>query len=233
MDTGVVIRNFGFMMGGLGLTFQLAVITIVCGLILGTLLALARLSSRFWLYWPATVYIHFFRGLPLILVIFWLYFLFPVITGKPVGAFSAAIVSFIVFEAAYFAEIIRAGIQSIPKGQTMAAMASGLTGYQAARHVILPQALRNMVPALVTQSVVIFQDTSLGYVIGLREFLRRVNLVDAREARSVELYLFAGLVYFAICSAGSLASQRLEKGRQRTRSLDRHSGCQPVVRQGA
>jgi glutamate/aspartate transport system permease protein len=97
----------------------------------------------------------------------------------------------------------------------MAARASGLTGYEAARFVILPQALRNMVPALVTQSVVIFQDTSLGYVIGLREFLRRVNLVDAREARSVELYLFAGLVYFAICSAGSLASQRMEKGRQR------------------
>jgi glutamate/aspartate transport system permease protein len=215
MDTGVIIRNFGFMMGGLGLTFQLVAITIVCGLILGTLLASARLSARFWLYWPATVYIHFFRGLPLILVIFWLYFLFPVVTGKPVNAYLAAVVSFIVFEAAYFAEIVRAGIQSIPKGQTMAARASGLTGYEAARFVILPQALRNMVPALVTQSVVIFQDTSLGYVIGLREFLRRVNLVDAREARSVELYLFAGLVYFAICSAGSLASQRMEKGRQR------------------
>ncbi len=215
MDTGVIIRNFGFMMGGLGLTFQLAAITIVCGLALGTLLATARLSSRPWLYWPATAYIHFFRGLPLILVIFWLYFLFPVITGKPVNAYAAAIVSFIVFEAAYFAEIVRAGIQSIPRGQTMAARASGLTARDTARYVILPQALRNMVPALVTQSVVIFQDTSLGYVIGLREFLRRVNLVDAREARSVELYLFAGLVYFAICSAGSLASQRLEKGRQR------------------
>jgi glutamate/aspartate transport system permease protein len=203
------------MMGGLGLTLQLAAITIVGGLILGILLALARLSSRFWLYWPATAYIHFFRGLPLILVIFWLYFLFPVITGKPVNAYVAAIVSFVVFEAAYFAEIVRAGIQSIPRGQTMAARASGLSARDTAMYVILPQALRNMVPALVTQAVVIFQDTSLGYVIGLREFLRRVNLVDAREARSVELYLFAGLVYFAICSAGSLASQRLEKGRQR------------------
>ncbi|GAB6905780.1 glutamate and aspartate transporter subunit; membrane component of ABC superfamily [Desulfosarcina cetonica] len=215
MDLDVVSDNFAFMMGGLGLTVQLAVITIVCGLMLGTLLALARLSSRVWLYWPATAYIHFFRGLPLILVIFWLYFLFPVITGKPMQAFAAAIVSFIVFEAAYFAEIIRAGIQSIPEGQSMAARASGLTGYQTVRYVILPQALRNMVPALVTQSVVIFQDTSLAYVIGLREFLRRVNLVDAREARSVELYLFAGAVYFAICSAGSLASQRLEKRRER------------------
>ena len=217
MDTGVITRNFGFMMGGLGLTFQLAALTIVGGLLLGIALASARLSHRPWLYWPATAYVHFFRGLPLILVIFWLYFLFPVITGRPVDAFNAAILSFIVFEAAYFAEIVRAGIQSIPEGQTMAAFSSGLTGYQAARYVILPQALRNMVPALVTQSVVIFQDTSLGYVIGLREFLRRVNLVDAREARSVELYLFAGLVYFLICSAGSLASQRLEKDRQRMR----------------
>ncbi|WP_319407701.1 amino acid ABC transporter permease [uncultured Desulfosarcina sp.] len=233
MDTGVIVDNFDFMMGGLGLTVQLAAITIACGLILGTLLASARLSSRFWLYWPATLYIHFFRGLPLILVIFWLYFLFPVITGKSMGAFAAAIVSFIVFEAAYFAEIIRAGIQSIPKGQSMAARASGLTNVQTARYVILPQALRNMVPALVTQSVVIFQDTSLAYVIGLREFLRRVNLVDAREARSVELYLFAGVVYFAVCSAGSLASQRLERGRQRTFALDRDSACQSVVRQGA
>ena len=213
MDLGVIATNLRFMAGGLILTFQLAAITIGCGLVLGTLLAAARLSSRVWIYYPATVYIHFFRGLPLILVIFWLYFLFPVITGMPLGAYGAAIVSFVVFEAAYFAEIVRAGIQSIPKGQIMAAFASGLTAFQAARHVVLPQAMRNMVPALVTQSVVIFQDTSLGYVIGLREFLRRVNLVDAREARSVELYLFAGLVYFTICSAGSIASQRLEKRR--------------------
>jgi glutamate/aspartate transport system permease protein len=215
MDLTVITNNFEFMLGGLALTFQLALMTMAGGLLLGILLAMARLSSNPWLYYPATLYIHFFRGLPLILVIFWLYFLSPVITGRSMDEFLAAIISFIVFEAAYFAEIIRAGIQSISKGQSMAAYSSGLTFFQCARHVILPQALRNMVPALVTQAVVIFQDTSLAYVIGLREFLRRVNLVDAREARSVELYLFAGLVYFVFCSAGSLASHRLENRRQR------------------
>ena len=211
MDLGVIVKNFQFMLGGLALTFQLALITIAGGLLFGLVLAIARLSARSWLYYPATLYIHFFRGLPLILVIFWIYFLSPVVTGRSLNAFLAAAVSFIVFEAAYFAEIIRAGIQSIPSGQAMAACASGLTAFQTWRHVILPQAIRNMVPALVTQAVIIFQDTSLAYVIGLREFLRRVNLVDAREARSIELYLFAGLVYFIICSAGSLYSQRLEK----------------------
>jgi len=208
------------MAGGLVLTFQLSLITMAGGLLLGIILALARLSSRPWLYYPATFYVHFFRGMPLILVIFWLYFLSPVITGKSLNEFHAAAISFIVFEAAYFAEIIRAGIQSIPRGQSMAAYSSGLTSFQCARHVILPQALRNMIPALVTQAVVIFQDTSLGYVIGLREFLRRVNLVDAREARSVELYLFAGLIYLAFCSAGSLCSQLLENRRQRNWRFD-------------
>ena len=215
MDLSVIVHNLDFMLGGLALTFQLALITIAGGLLLGILLAMARLSPRPWFYYPATIYIHFFRGLPLILVVFWLYFLSPVITGRSMDEFAAAVVSFIAFEAAYFAEIIRAGIQSIPAGQSMAAYSSGLTAFQCARHVILPQALRNMTPALVTQAVVIFQDTSLAYVIGLREFLRRVNLVDAREARSVELYLFAGLVYFIICSAGALASHRLENRLQK------------------
>lgn len=213
MDVDVIARNFEFMIGGLTLTFQLAVITVGGGLFLGIFLAIARLSTRTWLYYPATLYIHFFRGLPLILVIFWIYFLSPVITGRSMGAFSAAIISFIVFEAAYFAEIIRAGVQSVTRGQALAAYSSGLTFYQTTYHVILPQALRNMMPSLINQAVIIFQDTSLAYVIGLREFLRRVNLVDAREARSIELYLFAGFVYFIICSSGSLASQRLEKHR--------------------
>lgn len=214
MDLDVIARNLPFMLGGLVLTFELALITMAGGFMLGTLLAMGRLSSRPWLYYPASLYVHFFRGLPLILLIFWLYFLSPVVTGRSVAAFYAAAISFVVFEAAYFAEIIRAGIQSISRGQAMAAYSTGLTTYQSARYVILPQAVRNMVPALVTQAVIIFQDTSLGYVIGLREFLRRVNLVDAREVRSVELYLFAGLVYFVFCSAGSLASRRLEKRRK-------------------
>lgn len=213
MDIDVVVRNAGFMLGGLWLTFQLAALAIGGGLLWGTVLAMGRLSARRWLSIPAAAYVHFFRGLPLILVIFWLYFLTPVITGQKLNEFAAAALSFVVYEASYFAEIVRAGIQSIPRGQPMAGAASGLTHLQVMRHVVLPQAARNMLPSLVTHSVVIFQDTSLAYVIGLREFLRRVNLVDAREARSVELYLFAALVYFCLCSAGTLFSRSLERSR--------------------
>ncbi|WP_419656721.1 GltK: glutamate/aspartate ABC transpoter, permease protein [Desulfosarcina variabilis str. Montpellier] len=218
-DIEVVIRNLPFMAGGLLLTFQLAGLAIVGGFFLGVVLAAMRISRRAWIYYPATVYIHFFRGLPLILVIFWLYFLAPVVVGRSMNEFAAATVAFIVYEAAYLAEIIRSGIQSVPMGQQHAAAASGLTPTQIMRFVVLPQAFSNMVPALVTHAVVIFQDTSLAYVIGLREFLRRVNLVDAREARSLELYLFAGLVYFCFCSLGSLVSHRLEQpNRNRVRT---------------
>ena len=210
MDFDVIVRNAPFIFGGLWLTFQLAVLAILGGLFLGTLLGVARISGRWWIYYPASAYVHFFRGLPLILVIFWIYFLLPVVAGRNLDEFAAASVSFIVYEASYFAEIVRAGIQSVPEGQRMAGLASGLTDAQTFRSVILPQALRNMAPSLVTHSVVIFQDTSLAYVIGLREFLRRVNLVDAREARSIELYLFAGLVYFAICSIGAMLGRQLQ-----------------------
>lgn len=211
MDLNVIVRNAGYMLGGLGLSALLAVMTLAGGLTLGLVLAAGRLSSRPLFYYPATLYVYFFRGIPLILVIFWIYFLVPIIIQQPIEEFRSAVIAFVVFEAAYFAEILRAGIQSVPEGQTMAAYASGLNSCQTASYIVLPQALRNMAPALMTQMVIIFQDTSLAYVIGLREFLRRVNLTDAREMRSVELYLFAGLVYLVICSAGAVASQRLEK----------------------
>lgn len=211
MDWNVITSNLPFIAGGMVLTFQLALIAILGGLCFGIILAQARLSKKKWLYYPATAYVHFFRGLPLILVIFWIYFLMPVCTGHTLGEFPSVVIAFILYEAAYFSEILRAGIRSIPKGQLLSAAASGLTPFQTARFVILPQALTNMVPALVTHFVVVFQDTSLAYVVGLREFLRRVNLVDAREARSLELYLFAGTVYFIICSLGTLASRQFEK----------------------
>jgi glutamate/aspartate transport system permease protein len=135
----------------------------------------------------------------------------PFIIGRPLGDFLSAIVAFIVFEAAYFAEIVRGGIQSIPQGQVMAGYSTGLNYYKTMRYIILPQALKNMVPPIITQCVIIFQDTSLAYVIGLREFLRRTSLVDSRELRSLELYLFAGIVYLVFCSIGTIASRRLEK----------------------
>jgi len=215
MDLAVITRNFPFLFGGLILTFKLAAISLVGGFLVGILMGLGRLSSRKWIYYPATLYINFFRSLPLILVIFWFYFMVPFIIGRPLGDFFSAIVAFIAFEAAYFAEIVRAGIQSIPQGQVMAGYSTGLGYYETMRYIILPQALKNMVPPIVTQCVIIFQDTSLAYVIGLKEFLRRIYLVDSRELRSVELYLFAGFVYLIFCSIGTISSRRLEKGQIR------------------
>jgi glutamate/aspartate transport system permease protein len=211
MDWAVIPRNIYFLLGGLLLTFELAAIALTGGLFLGIIMGLARLSSRKWIYYPATVYVNFFRSLPLILVIFWFYFMVPILIGRPLGDFLSACVAFIFFEASYFAEIVRGGLQSVSQGQVMAGYSTGLTYYSTMRYIVLPQALRNMVPPLVTQGVVIFQDTSLAYVIGLKEFLRRTSLVDAREMRSLELYLFAGLVYLFFCSIGTIASRRLER----------------------
>jgi glutamate/aspartate transport system permease protein len=214
MDWDVISRNLEFMTGGLVVTFEIAAIALAGGLFWGILLGLARLSRTPWIYYPASLYVHFFRSQPLILVIFWFYFLVPVITGKPLGAFISTIIAFVSFEAAYFAEIVRGGLQSVSKGQAAAGYSCGLRYHQVQLYVILPQALKNMLPALTSQAVVIFQDTSLAYVIGLREFLRRVNLVDTREARSIELYLFAGIVYLVLCSSGSMIARRFERRRE-------------------
>jgi glutamate/aspartate transport system permease protein len=211
MDWGVISRNITFLMGGLGVTFQLAVFALAGGLALGIVLGLCRISSRKWIYYPATVFINTLRSIPLLIVIFWFYFALPIVFKAPLSAFQSAVISFIIFESTYFAEIVRAGIQAVPQGQVNAGYSTGFTYLQTMRHIVVPQALRNMVPALVTQSIVIFQDTSLAYVIGVKEFLRRTSLVDAREIRTVELYVFAALVYFVLCFIGSSISRRLER----------------------
>ncbi|MBI9075189.1 MAG: amino acid ABC transporter permease [Desulfatibacillum sp.] len=218
MDWAVITDNMGYMLGGLGLTFQMTLIALSGGMFLGCFLAMGRLSSKKWVYYPASAYVHFFRSQPLILVIFWLYFLAPVFVGRPLGAFYSTMIAFVFFEASYFSEIIRGGIQSVPKGQVMAAQATGLGFFTIQRYVVLPQALGNMAPALITRAIVIFQDTSLAYVVGLREFLRRVNLVDTREVRSVELYCFAAVVYFVICTLGSLFADHLERKREASKA---------------
>jgi glutamate/aspartate transport system permease protein len=209
-DYRVIVANFSFFMGGLLTTFQLAIIAISGGLVLGVLVGMARLSSRGYVYYPATVFVNLLRSIPLILVIFWFYFLVPILVGRPLGDFLSASIAFIVFEASYFAEIIRAGIQSIPKGQMQAAYSTGLNYPRTMGYVIVPQAARNMIPSLLTQSVIIFQDTSLAYVIGLKEFLRSGSIVDAREVRSLEIYAFIGVVYFLICFAMSTIAKRWE-----------------------
>lgn len=213
LDWVVIQNNLSFLMQGLVTTFQLALVAISGGLLLGILVGMARLSSIKIIYYPATAFVNLMRSLPLILVIFWFYFLVPVIAGRPMGDFFSACVAFVVFEAAYFAEIVRAGIQSISTGQMQAAYSTGFDYRNTMRYIIVPQALRNMVPSLLTQAVVVFQDTSLAYVIGLKEFLRSASIVDAREMRSLELYAFVGVVYFLVCFAMSKFSKRLEAKR--------------------
>lgn len=209
---------------GMAFTLTLTILAGVMGLALGTLLAMMRLSRFKVLSVPAGIYVNVMRSIPLLLVIFWFYFLMPYIAawvvGSPtplrVGAFNSAVITFTLFEAAYFCEIMRAGIQSIARGQVSASMALGLNHWQGMRYVVLPQALRNMVPALLTRVIILFQDTSLVYVLSLTDFLGAAAKIGQRDGRLVELYLFVAVVYFVICFTASRLVKRLEK---RTRVL--------------
>lgn len=207
LDFDVIERSLPFLWKGFQYTVELTVIAALGGLIFGTLLALARLSSIKALAYAAAGYVNLMRSVPLILVIFWFFFLVPLIvqglTGaeRPpqLGAERTAIITFILFEAAFFCEIMRAGIQSIPKGQVYAGYALGLTYGQTMRSVILPQAFRNMTPVLLTQLIILFQDTSLVYVISATDFVGAAAKVAQRDGRLVEMYLFVAFVYFVIC----------------------------------
>ena len=204
---------------GMRFTLTLTALAAIGGIILGTLIAMMRLSSLPVLPLVAKTYVNLMRSLPLVLVIFWFYFLVPYLgawaigadTPIRVGAFASALVTFTLFEAAYFSEIMRAGIQSIPKGQAAAASALGLPYFAAMRSVILPQVFRNMTPILLTQTIVLFQDTSLVYVLSITDFLGAASKIAQRDGRLVEMYLFAAVVYFAVCFVASMAVRRLQK----------------------
>src|SRR5881398_1094178 len=219
-DFDVIRRSLGYLFyDGMTFTLTLTALGALGGLVFGTLLALMRLSGLKLLGRIAGLYVDLMRSLPLVLVIFWFYFLVPYIgqwlTGasRPirVGAFTSSLVTFVMFEAAYFSEIMRAGIQSISKGQPMAAQALGLTYSQTMRYIMLPQAFRNMLPVLLTQTIVLFQDTSLVYVLSITDFLGAASKVAQRDGRLVEMYLFAAVVYFAVCFVASLLVRRLQR----------------------
>ncbi len=210
-DSDVVFDNIHFLIEGMQTTLILTLIAIAGGLLLGTLLALARLSHFKTLSFVAGSYVNFFRSMPLILVIFWFYFLVPHILGRPVGGFYSVLVAFVMFEAAYYCEIMRAGIQSVRRDQIFAGQALGLTYSQNMRYVVLPQAFRNMVPILLTQAIILFQDTSLVYVVGIKDFLVSADLVANRENRILEMFTTVALVYFVICLSGSLLVKRLQR----------------------
>jgi glutamate/aspartate transport system permease protein len=210
-DYQVVVENIPFLWQGMQTTFLLTIVAICGGIILGTLLALSRLSGFGVLSFAAASYVNFFRSMPLILVIFWFYFLVPIIVGRPVGGFYSVLIAFVLFEAAYYCEIIRAGIQSVRTGQIYAGQAIGLTYWQNMRYVVLPQAFRNMVPILLTQAIILFQDTSLVYVVGVKDFLVSADLVANRENRIIEMFATVAIVYFALCLTGSLLIRRLQR----------------------
>jgi glutamate/aspartate transport system permease protein len=203
---------------GLGFTLKITLLAMVGGIVLGTLLAMMRLSSFKSLSWIAGSYVNLLRSIPLVLVIFWIYFLVPYIgawvigssTPIKVGAFTSALVTFILFEACYYCEIMRAGIQSIPSGQAGAGYALGMNYWQVMGQVVLPQALRNMIPLLLTQTIVLFQDVSLVYIISLPDFVTLASKVAQRDGRLVEMYIFVAVVYFAICLLLSLWVKRLQ-----------------------
>jgi len=204
-DWGVIVRALPFLWEGMKISLLLTAAGIAGGIVFGTMLAVLRLSAVRPLAALAGLYVNTLRSLPLILVLFWFYFLMPLAVGRPIGALPSAVTAFILFEAAYFCEIIRAGIASVPRGQVLAAKATGMTGLQVLRLVVLPQAFRAMAPVMLTQSIVMFQDTSLVYVITLRDFMTAASVVANRDGRVIELYCFAAVVYFAICFTASLA----------------------------
>jgi glutamate/aspartate transport system permease protein len=203
---------------GLAFTIKVTLLAMVGGIFFGPLLAMMRLSSIKAISWIAGAYVNVLRSIPLVLVIFWFFFLVPYLgawvisspTPIKVGAFASALITFIMFEACYYCEIMRAGIQSIPRGQVNAGSALGLNYWQVMGHVVLPQAIRNMIPVLLTQTIVLFQDVSLVYIISLPDFVSLASKIAQRDGRLIEMYLFVAVVYFVICLALSMLVKRLQ-----------------------
>jgi glutamate/aspartate transport system permease protein len=219
-DFDVIQRSWVYLFTtGMVFTLKLTVMAMTGGILLGTMLALMRLSRIGIVSTAAGIYVNGIRAIPLVLVIFWFYFLVPYLgawvigSEQPVkvGAFTSSLVTFIMFEAAYYCEIMRAGIQSIPRGQVAAGQAIGLTHAQTMIHIVLPQAFRNMVPVLLTQSIILFQDVSLVYVLSITDFVGAASKVAQRDGRMVEMYVFVALVYFIMSFTLSLLVRRLEK----------------------
>lgn len=219
-DFDVIERSWVYLFQtGMAFTLELTLLSMIGGIILGTLLAMMRLSHYKWISLIATTYVNLIRSIPLVLVIFWFYFLVPYIgawvigASQPieVGAFTSSLITFILFEAAYYCEIMRAGIQSIPRGQVWAGYALGMNYWQTMGNIVLPQAFRNMIPVLLTQTIVLFQDVSLVYVLSITDFVGAASKVAQRDGRLVEMYVFVAVVYFVICYALSWLVKRLQQ----------------------
>lgn len=218
LDFSSITNSWGFILNGAAYTLELTAITAVGGLALGTLLALCRLSNRPCLAIPARLYVNLMRAVPFVLVLFWFFLLMPEVLrllfhlDHPVqiDAEMTAIITFILFEAAYFAEIMRAGIQSIKKGQIYAAYGLGLSYSQTMRYVVLPQAVRHMLPVLLTQTIILFQDTSLVYVISGHDFMGAISKIAERDGQLILMYSFAAVCYLTVSLSLSMLIRRLQ-----------------------
>ena len=200
-----------FILKGLAFSVELTIVAMIGGIALGTLLALMRLSGKPWLVRPAAIYVNTLRSIPLVMVILWFFLLIPLLIGRPLGTDISAIITFTVFEAAYYSEIMRAGIQSVSKGQVGAGYAVGMTYAQCMKLIVLPQAFRNMLPVLLTQTIILFQDTSLVYAIGAYDLLKGFEVAGKNYNRPIEAYLVAAVVYFVICFSLSMLVRQLQK----------------------
>lgn len=219
-DFGVIANSWVYLFQvGMVFTLKLTVLAMLGGVALGTLLAMARLSSLRMLSLAAAGYVNLVRAVPLVLVIFWFYFLVPYIAAWMIGAsepvkvgtFMSALVTFTLFQAAYYCEIMRGGIQAIPRGQVQAAQALGMNYWQTMSKVVLPQAFRNMLPILLTQTIVLFQDVSLVYVLSVPDFVGAASKIAQRDGRLVEMYVFVALVYFILCTLLSWLVRRMQR----------------------
>ncbi|MBC3811506.1 MULTISPECIES: amino acid ABC transporter permease [Undibacterium] len=219
-DFDVIQRSWVYLFTtGMTFTLKLTLMAMIGGTVLGTILAMMRLSSNKLISLVATTYVNIMRSIPLVMVIFWFYFLVPYIgawlTGATepiqVGAFSSCLITFVMFEAAYYCEIMRSGIQSIPRGQIWAGYALGMNYWQTMGHIVLPQAFRNMIPVLLTQTIVLFQDVSLVYVLSITDFVGAASKVAQRDGRLVEMYSFVAVVYFIMCFGLSSLVKKLQQ----------------------
>lgn len=217
-DWSSIVPSLPYLLDGLVITLKITLTAVVIGIVWGTLLAVMRLSTFKPIAWFATAYVNVFRSIPLVMVLLWFYLVVPSLLQQVLGLspktdirLISAMVAFSLFEAAYYSEIIRAGIESVSRGQSSASLALGMTQWQSMRLVILPQAFRAMVPLLLTQGIVLFQDTSLVYVLSLADFFRTASTIGERDGTQVEMILFAGLVYFVISLAASALVSYLKK----------------------
>ena len=214
--------------GGLVLTFVLSVLGIALAFPLAVAIALARMSPFAWLRWPATTLVYLVRGVPLLMFIFWVYFFLPVLTGQAVSGFTTMLITLVIYQAAYLAEVVRAGIEGLSSGQTEAARAVGLSYSQTMRKVILPQAIYNMVPAMLSQFVSTIKETSLGYVIGVNELTFAASQVNSTLlTKPFAVYAILAATYFVLCFALTQLARELER-----RIARRRAGVTPTRRPG-